>query len=101
MRIDYLDTRHASIICARNLTVVKKSMSSCLVKDDTVSSQFMSWHASAGCVIFEMACGYELTEVSPSKHDYESVKSEMIRDILIFIFRRNEQGRFLTTMEEV
>ncbi len=51
--------------------------------------------------MFEMACGYELTQLVPDHHDYKAIKFKALKEVIEFIFRRNKKGRFLSTMEEV
>lgn len=48
-----------------------------------------------------MACGYELTTLVPEREDYASIQSQAIKDLLLFIFRRDKQGNFLATVEQV
>ena len=54
-----------------------------------------------GHVIFEMACGYELTHVSPVEQDYKSVKDRRVREILHVIFEMSEEGEFTSNIEDV
>lgn len=55
----------------------------------------------AGHVIFEMACGFELTEAVPGKEEVRAVKDNEVKDILSAIFHKNEEGSFTSSIEEV
>ena len=48
-----------------------------------------------------MVCGYELTTLFPEPEDYAAVQFRVVRDVLLFIFRRDKQGNFLATVEKV
>jgi hypothetical protein len=37
-----------------------------------------------------MCCGYELTSVLPSDHDYRSAKKEEVKEILHFVFEEDQ-----------
>ena len=54
----------------------------------------------AGHVIFEMACGYELTDLVPGEHQLRDVKDQRVRHILEYIFQ-SQDGNFTATIEEV
>ena len=55
----------------------------------------------AGHVIFEIACGYELTEIAPGEGQYKDVKDERVKEILRLIFRTDQEGAFTSTIEQV
>ena len=47
--------------------------------------------------MFEMGCGYELTQLRPGHSEYETVKDSDLKEILDFIFREG----FTNTLEKV
>ncbi len=51
--------------------------------------------------MFEMACGYELTRLVPGEGEYRSVKDEVLKDVLRYIFNQDEEGRFTSSIKEV
>ena len=55
----------------------------------------------AGHVIFEMACGYELTMLMPREQDYGVVRDKRVLDVLQTIFDRDNDGHFTTNIGEV
>ena len=54
-------------------------------------------HTPQGHLLFEMACGYELTSLVPGDQEYKSVKNEQVKLALQFVF---EDG-FPHSLEEV
>ena len=52
-------------------------------------------------MIFEIACGYELTEIAPSEAQYREMKEEKIREILQFIFQTDREGAFSSSIDQV
>ncbi len=54
-----------------------------------------------GHVIFEIACGYEMTEIAPGESQYGDVKDERVKDILCYIFNTDQDGAFTSTIEKV
>ena len=53
-----------------------------------------------GHVMFEMICGFELTELCPSEQQYRDIKDRKLRDILEYIFLMQD-GAFIATIDEV
>ena len=47
-----------------------------------------------GHVLFEMACGYELTTMVPGEEDWRRVRDSAVLDVLQFIFLTDRKGRF-------
>ena len=56
---------------------------------------------SAGHVVFEMRCGYELTELVAGEQHYADIKDHSIQEVLEFIFSRNPDESFAHTIEQV
>ena len=55
-----------------------------------------------GHVVFEMCCGYELTELVPGEQHYADImKEQKLQQILHFIFQRNQDGTFAHTIKNV
>lgn len=50
--------------------------------------------------MFEMACGYELSQLVPGEVEYKAVQDRAVRDILELIFER-EGGVFSSSLEQV
>jgi len=55
----------------------------------------------SGHVLFEMACGYELPTLVPSKMDLDRVTDPALLDVLLLIFRLDCHGNFTSTLEQV
>ena len=51
----------------------------------------------SGHLIFEMSCGYELTQLRPGEDDYKNVKDLDVKGILQYIFKED----FSNTIEQV
>ena len=54
-----------------------------------------------GHVIFEMACGYELTTLVPGEQDYSAMPDSEVVDVLQVIFDRDEDGNFTSSIDQV
>ena len=50
-----------------------------------------------GHLIFEMSCGFELTQLRPGEEEYKSVKDPDVKEILQFILKEG----FPNTIEQV
>lgn len=68
--------------------------------DNTKEINLPSVHL-IGHVIFEMACGCELTGLVPGQQEYRSVRDKSVRDVLQVIFQRNKKGRFTSSIKQV
>ena len=51
--------------------------------------------------MYEMASGKELTSLSPGEQDYKAVKSKDVREFLREVFKQDDSGRFIRSIEEV
>ena len=55
----------------------------------------------AGYVLFEMACGYELTPLVPGDTEYHSVREQEVKEVVQFIFSRTSEGQFSHNIHQV
>ena len=54
-------------------------------------------HCTVGHLVFEMSCGYELTQLRPGRAEYDTVTDSAVKKILDFIFTDD----FANSIEEV
>ena len=46
-----------------------------------------SFKINVGHLVFEMSCGYELTQLCPGPNEYKSIIDSEVKEILEFIFK--------------